>query len=69
MKIELQSRIIQLYFFQYFWELVKQDVLSFVHEFFERGIISKDLRASFITLVPKKAGAIKLNEGCWQRCW
>lgn len=40
-------------FFKHFWELVKPEVLAFVFEFFERGIISKDLGATFLTLIPK----------------
>lgn len=33
-------------------------------EFFYRGIISKDLGADSITLIPKKSGAFALNDFC-----
>lgn len=49
-------------FFKFLLELVKVDILAFVLEFFERGIISKDLGAGFITLVSKKPGASALND-------
>lgn len=49
-------------FFKHFWELVKAEVLAFLFEFFDRGVISKDLGASFITLIPKKSGALELSD-------
>lgn len=47
-------------FFKFFWSLLKEDILAFATDFFDKGIISKDLGASFITLIPKKPGASAL---------
>lgn len=41
--------------------MVKPKVLAFVLEFFERGILFKDLGVDF-TLIPKKPGASALND-------
>lgn len=46
-------------FFQNFWGEFKEDVMSFImSEFQERGILSKELGASFIALIPMKIGAV-----------
>lgn len=37
-------------FFKRLWDLVKKDLIDFIKEFFDGGIISKDLGALFITL-------------------
>lgn len=49
-------------FFKRFWILIKHDLLDFMREFFERGIISKDVGVPFITLIPVKDGAVELND-------
>ena len=41
-------------FFQKCWEVIKKDVMRFLHEFHMEGSFEKSLNASFIALVPKK---------------
>eukprot|EP00268_Persea_americana_P022297 TRINITY_DN22185_c1_g1_i1.p1 TRINITY_DN22185_c1_g1~~TRINITY_DN22185_c1_g1_i1.p1 ORF type:complete len:103 (-),score=12.18 TRINITY_DN22185_c1_g1_i1:187-495(-) len=39
------------------WDIIKKDILDFLREFHERGILSNNMGASFIDLIPKKPGA------------
>ena len=41
-------------FFKACWEVVKDDNMSFFHEFHERGSFEKSLNATFVALIPKK---------------
>lgn len=52
------------FFFQRFWMICKHDVVAFIREFYARGRLSKNLCASFITLIPKFEGAAQLREFC-----
>lgn len=46
-----------LEFFRLFWEEIKLDAMTFTKEFHEKGKLSKQIGASFIVLIAKKAGA------------
>ena len=41
---------------QRFWEDIKDDIMAFLGEFHSRSELSKQIRASFIGLILKKAG-------------
>ena len=43
-------------FFQHFWTLLEDEFQIFYNEFHENGVVSKELGASFISLIPKKEG-------------
>lgn len=49
-------------FCQRFWKMVKKEVIDFVEEFSQSGKLSKGLEASFIALIPKKAGALGIKD-------
>lgn len=49
-------------FFQYFWGMLKEDVMAFMREFHTRGRLSKGLVASFVTLIRKKSGADNVRD-------
>ena len=49
-------------FFQRFWKDIKEDLLAFIKEFHVRGKLSRHLGASFITLIPKKSGAVCIKD-------
>lgn len=51
----------RLFFVQRFWSDLKEDFMEFL-EFYTRGRLSKNLCASFITLIPKKEGAAQLKD-------
>lgn len=44
-------------FFQIFWADLKEDVMGVMHEFHLRGKLSKNLGASFITVITKMVDA------------
>ncbi|RVW12312.1 Transposon TX1 uncharacterized 149 kDa protein [Vitis vinifera] len=49
-------------FWQFAWDFVKDDVMSFLREFYEYGKFVKSLNANFLVLIPKKAGAEDLRD-------
>ncbi|XP_071727348.1 uncharacterized protein [Rutidosis leptorrhynchoides] len=49
-------------FYKKFWSTIKEDLISAIHDFWEKGEISRGCNASFITVVPKKVDPISLNE-------
>lgn len=50
-------------FFQYFWnDIKKDDLYIFFQDFFSSGKFLKALGASFVTLIPKKAGVISIRD-------
>ena len=49
-------------FFQRFWKDIKEDLVAFMQEFHDRGKLSKHLGTSFITLIPKKSGAVSIKD-------
>lgn len=44
---------IPAFFYQEYWNIVKQDILGTLHAFFHSGTLLKSLNKTFITLVPK----------------
>ena len=44
-------------FFHFFWDLVKEDVLEIVEEYRIKKGVLKACNATFLTLIPKEAGA------------
>ena len=44
------------------WELLKEDVLAFVYEFFETGFIAIGCNASFVTLIPKVENPVAIKD-------
>ncbi|RVX07825.1 Retrovirus-related Pol polyprotein from type-1 retrotransposable element R2 [Vitis vinifera] len=49
-------------FWQFAWNFVKVDVMSFSREFYEHDKFVKSLNATFMVLIPKKAGAEDLGD-------
>lgn len=48
--------------FQHFEEVMKADIMAFMREFHLRGMISKNLDASFIVVLHKKTRAERLKD-------
>jgi hypothetical protein len=44
------------------WDIIKIDIMNFLHEFFESATLPKAFTASFLTLIPKKDHAQALSE-------
>lgn len=51
-----------LEFFQFFWELVKGDVVNFFKDFYEKAKLTKGVSSSFIALIPKVKNPRSLSE-------
>ena len=51
-----------LAFWQFCWDFVKDEVLSFFKDFFERGKFFRNLNTTFLVLIPKKCGAEDLSD-------
>lgn len=49
-------------FFRRFWAMLKDDILVFTKEFHYRGKLSRGIRTSFISLIPKKKGDIGIKD-------
>ena len=49
-------------FWQFAWDFVKVDVMSFFREFYENDKFVKSLHATFMVLFPKKFGAEDLGD-------
>ncbi|KAJ9701497.1 hypothetical protein PVL29_006726 [Vitis rotundifolia] len=49
-------------FWQFCWEFVKDELMGFFKDFFERGKFVRSLNATFLVLVPKKGGADDLRD-------
>lgn len=43
------------------WEIVSSDFIRFFKEFFQNGVINKNLKNSFITLIPKRESPVNLS--------
>lgn len=48
-------------FFQTYWEVLKVDIMAVFKEFHGRVNFEMSINATFIPLVPKKAGAVDIN--------
>ncbi|GJY58810.1 putative RNA-directed DNA polymerase, eukaryota, reverse transcriptase zinc-binding domain protein, partial [Tanacetum coccineum] len=51
-------------FFTTFWDLIEEDVVRFVNEFFLSGYFPKGCNSSFITLIPKVTNAKFVSDFC-----
>jgi len=51
-----------LFFFQKCWEVLKEDIMVVFKEFHGRGHFEKSINATFISLIPKKAGAMDIKD-------
>lgn len=49
-------------FFQKAWEFIKNDVMNALDHFHQHCYMVRCTNASFITLIPKKKGAIELKD-------
>jgi hypothetical protein len=49
-------------FFQKCWEVIKKDMMAVFKEFHEIGKFEKSLNATFMVLIPKKAGAMEIKD-------
>ncbi|RVW23505.1 Transposon TX1 uncharacterized 149 kDa protein [Vitis vinifera] len=47
---------------QFCWDFVKDEVLGFFKDFFERGKFVRSLNTTFLVLIPKKCGAEDLSD-------
>ena len=48
-------------FWQFCWEFVKDEIISFFKDFYERGKFVRSLNSTFLVLVPKKGGTDDLR--------
>jgi hypothetical protein len=49
-------------FYQACWGVVKTDVMRVMHHFHHYGTFARSLNATFVVLIPKKAGAIEVKD-------
>jgi hypothetical protein len=56
--------VFSMAFFQSCWDVIKVDVMKVFLEFHERGKFEKSLNATFISLIPKKVGAVEVKDFC-----
>ncbi|RVW85171.1 Transposon TX1 uncharacterized 149 kDa protein [Vitis vinifera] len=49
-------------FWQFCWDFVKDKIMGFFKDFFERGKFVRSLNSTFLVLVPKKGGADDLRD-------
>ncbi|GKV29208.1 hypothetical protein SLEP1_g38154 [Rubroshorea leprosula] len=49
-------------FIKRMWDVMKEDILGFVHEFHEFGKLNKGLNTSFLVLIPKTENPQKIDE-------
>jgi hypothetical protein len=49
-------------FFQKCWEILKTDITAVLKEFQTSGKFEKSLNATFVSLIPKKAGAVDIKD-------
>lgn len=49
-------------FFQECWDIVEEDLMKVFTEFYERGVISKGVNATFLVLLPKKSEAEEISD-------
>lgn len=51
-----------LFFFQTFWNILKDDVVKGVQEFSGAKMILKELNSTFLVLIPKIPGAYSMDK-------
>lgn len=50
-----------MFFFQWFWDIIENDVMNVVKELFGSRRILKELNATFVVLIPKKPRAMEFE--------
>jgi hypothetical protein len=50
------------FFFQQCWCVVKEDIIAVFKEFNSRRKFQKSINATFVSLIPKKAGALEVKD-------
>ncbi|KAM2375828.1 hypothetical protein ACFXTH_044542 [Malus domestica] len=48
--------------FQHCWDILKEDIMKIMEEFFEKGIINVVTNETFICLIPKKSDFLKVTD-------
>ena len=51
-----------LAFWQFYWDFVKDEIMGFFKDFFEKGKFVRSLNTTFLVLIPKKGGAKDLSD-------
>ncbi len=51
-----------LAFFQFYWSVVKGDIMQIFHHFYTYGTFTKSINATFIALIPKKPGFVEIKD-------
>ena len=51
-------------FFQACWAVVHLDIMAVLRAFHVSGSFEKSLNATFLTLIPKKMGAVEVKDFC-----
>lgn len=51
-------------FYRHYWDFVRGQVISFVHESFRKGEVTKGLNKSFIVLISKQSHATQFSHFC-----
>ena len=49
-------------FYQSFWEMLKEDILSTLRQFHDHQMFEKSLNATYVALIPKKVGVVELRD-------
>jgi len=49
-------------FFQYCWDVIKKDLMGVFQDFYAHSKFVKSINATFLTLIPKKSGAMDLKD-------
>lgn len=49
-------------FYSHCWDIIKHDLVATVQNFHDRGTFERSFNATFVALIPKKVGAVKLND-------
>lgn len=44
------------------WDIIRHDVVATIQNFHSRSTFERSINATFVALIPKKAGAIELND-------
>lgn len=49
-------------FFKQCWEVIKKDLIAAIRNFHEEGLFERNLTSIFVALIPKKMGAVELDD-------
>lgn len=51
-----------MFFYQKCWDIIHVDLIEVFAEFFDNGVIRKDVNATFLVLLPKKNAAMEMMD-------